>query len=102
MTSMSYQYLVGVTTASKIISETCTAIWECLVEKVLPSTLTEQQWFSIAEDFEHLLDFVHCIGAIDGKHIVIQVRFQLFNYYSIINVDNLRTIFKMINDLKII
>ena len=77
MTSMSYQYLIGVTTASKIISETCVAIWECLAAKVLPSTLTEQQWINIAEDFEHLLDFVNCIGAIDGKHIVIQVRFRI-------------------------
>lgn len=73
MTSMSYQYLVGLTTVSNIIDETCSAIWSNLQKKVLPPFLTKEKWLNIAHDFEDLWNFKHCIGAIDGKHILIQV-----------------------------
>ncbi|XP_070517429.1 uncharacterized protein [Cardiocondyla obscurior] len=73
MTSMSYQYLVGKTTASNIIHETCEAIWDCLCPLVLPGHLTEKDWLDIAQNFEEKWNFVHCIGAIDGKHVHIQV-----------------------------
>lgn len=73
MSSMQYHYLRGLTTVSNIIRETCTAIWDCLHSLVLPASLTTENWLSIAKDFEDLWNFPHCIGAIDGKHIVIQV-----------------------------
>ncbi|KYM96981.1 hypothetical protein ALC62_12358 [Cyphomyrmex costatus] len=72
MTSISYQYLVGLTTVSKIIEETCNTIWNCLVKKVLPSC-SKQDWLNIANEFEEKWNFNHCIGAIDGKHVLIQV-----------------------------
>ncbi|XP_036143028.1 protein ALP1-like [Monomorium pharaonis] len=72
MTSISYQYLVGLTTVSNIIEETCSAIWNCLVKEVLPSCLKEEDWLDIANEFEHKWNFNHCIGAIDGKHVLIQ------------------------------
>ncbi|XP_011686378.1 PREDICTED: uncharacterized protein LOC105449081 [Wasmannia auropunctata] len=72
MTSISYQYLVGVTTACNIIRETCEAIWSTLCPLVLPPALSERDWFDIANDFEELTNFIHCIGAIDGKHVTIQ------------------------------
>ncbi|XP_032688981.1 protein ALP1-like [Odontomachus brunneus] len=71
MTSMSYQYLVGVTTVSNIIRETCTVIWDSLRPLVLPGQLQEKDWIDIANGFEKW-NFSHCIGAIDGKHVVIQ------------------------------
>lgn len=71
MTSISYQYLIGLTTVSKIIEETCNAIWNCLVKEVLPSCLKEQDWLDIANEFEVKWNFNHCIGAIDGKHVLI-------------------------------
>jgi len=73
MVSISYQYLLGCTTISNIISETCEAIWNMLCPVVLPSSLTKEDWLRIAADFENQCNFPHCIGAIDGKHIVIQV-----------------------------
>lgn len=73
MISISYQYLVGLTTVSNIIGETCKAIWDCLWHDVLPFPLKEEDWLKIAQDFEEQWDFHHCIGAIDGKHVVIQV-----------------------------
>ncbi|XP_024875884.1 protein ANTAGONIST OF LIKE HETEROCHROMATIN PROTEIN 1-like, partial [Temnothorax curvispinosus] len=72
MVSISYQYLLGCTTISNIISETCEAIWNMLCPVVLPSSLTKEDWLRIAADFENQCNFPHCIGAIDGKHIVIQ------------------------------
>lgn len=74
MTSMSYQYLVGVTTVSTIIRETCQAIWDSLYPLILPGRLEERDWLNIANDYENSWNFVHCIGSIDGKHVIIQVR----------------------------
>lgn len=42
MTSMSYQYLIGLTTVSNIINETCNAIWSTLQKKVLPPSLKKE------------------------------------------------------------
>jgi len=72
MSSMTYQYLVGLTTVVNIVAETCKVIWEELCPIVLPPSLDEWEWRSIAEDFKDLWDFPHCIGAIDGKHVTIQ------------------------------
>ncbi|XP_044588533.1 putative nuclease HARBI1 [Cotesia glomerata] len=72
MSSISYQYLVGLTTTANIITETCEALWSCLKEKVLPYPLNEADWLKISIEFEKQWQFPHCIGAIDGKHIHIQ------------------------------
>ncbi|XP_071626679.1 uncharacterized protein [Temnothorax longispinosus] len=65
MTSMHYQYLVGVTTASNIINTTCAVLWK----KLQPFSLKKEQWFAIEKDFKEKWNFPHCIGAIDGKHV---------------------------------
>ncbi|XP_071580467.1 putative nuclease HARBI1 [Temnothorax nylanderi] len=72
MTSTAYQYLVGFTTASNIIGETCEALWNCLNKEVLPFPLKTTDWLNIAQEFENQWQFNHCIGAIDGKHILIK------------------------------
>lgn len=74
MRSISYQYLVGVTTVSNIIHDTCHVIWSLIHKEVLPSTLSKKDWLRIADEFETKWNFNHCIGAIDGKHVVIQVK----------------------------
>lgn len=57
---------------SQIIPETCKAIWLSLKEKIMIDQ-TEENWSTIAEAFETTCQFPHCIGAIDGKHVEIQV-----------------------------
>ncbi|XP_077257583.1 uncharacterized protein LOC143894819 isoform X2 [Temnothorax americanus] len=57
MISMSYQYLIGLTTASNIIEETCDAIWNCLQKEVLPSCLNAVNWLNIAGDFKTKWNF---------------------------------------------
>lgn len=74
ISSICYQYLVGLTTAANIISETCQALWNNLSSIILPADLSEDKWLTIAKNFEAKWNFPHCIGAIDDKHIIIQVR----------------------------
>ncbi|XP_024886829.1 protein ANTAGONIST OF LIKE HETEROCHROMATIN PROTEIN 1-like [Temnothorax curvispinosus] len=71
MSSLAMSYRLGKSTVSGIIQETCEAIWETLQHRVLfqPS---QQRWKEIADDFSRKWNFPHCIGAIDGKHVVIQ------------------------------
>lgn len=71
MTSISYAFRIAHNTVSKIIAETCEEIWATLKEEVFLQ-FNETNWQTISEDFNERWNFPHCIGAIDGKHIVIQ------------------------------
>lgn len=73
MISLHYQYLRGTSTISDIVADTCNAIWTCLLRKVLEFPREKREWLKIARDFEGMWNFNHCIRAIDGKHILIQV-----------------------------
>ncbi|XP_048514947.1 protein ANTAGONIST OF LIKE HETEROCHROMATIN PROTEIN 1-like [Athalia rosae] len=73
MVSMSYAFRIGKSTVSGIISETCEVLWIILHEKVLlqPST---GNWIKISEKFSSVWISPNCIGAIDGKHVIIQAQ----------------------------
>lgn len=73
MNSLSYNFKVGESTVTKIIPETCLAIWNNL-SSIYVSCPTPADFQNIATNFEKLWDMPNCVGAIDGKHIVIQVR----------------------------
>ena len=66
--SLSFSYRIGKATVSKIVRETCDAIYEVLRSKYL-RTPTTADWVSIAEDFEQMWNLPNVIGALDGKHI---------------------------------
>lgn len=68
---MSFSYRISKTATHKIVMETCKAIWESLNEKVMPQP-TKEMWERIAQEFYTLWQFPNCIGAIDGKHVMIQ------------------------------
>lgn len=72
MISISYAFRVGHAIVSNIIKETCLAIWDVLRKIYLPHP-TDEKLKSVAEEFENQTDKPHCVGAIDGKHIAIQV-----------------------------
>lgn len=70
---MSYQYLLDLSLVNEIIIETCEALWNSLHHEMLPSKLTNNNWLDISKEFEEMSNFKHCVGAIDAKHILIQV-----------------------------
>ena len=60
-------------TVGRVIRETCQVLWLVLTEKgFMAVRKTNNAWLSIANEFEKRWNFPHCLGAIDGKHIVIQ------------------------------
>ncbi|XP_011350405.3 putative nuclease HARBI1 [Ooceraea biroi] len=71
MTSIAYAFRIGTSTVSKIINETCDILWNSLRESVMPP-INEESWLKIADEFERQWNFPHCIGAIDGKHVILQ------------------------------
>ena len=77
-------YRVGHSTVGLIIKETCQALWTVLMPKVLKAPSTQQEWKEIAEDFHGVWNFPMCLGAVDGKHVVIQAPklagSEYFNY----------------------
>lgn len=83
MQVVSWSFLVGKSTASNIIRETCLAIWETLSPIYIPTPTTED-FESIARDFYDRWNFPNCCGAMDGKHVTIQAPkksgSEYFNY----------------------
>ncbi|XP_035230096.1 protein ANTAGONIST OF LIKE HETEROCHROMATIN PROTEIN 1-like [Stegodyphus dumicola] len=75
MTSISYLFRVGKPTVSKIVRQVCDAIWVDLSPVVLKPPTTEK-WRKIATIINNEWEFPNCIGAVDGKHIVMQVNFS--------------------------
>ena len=81
--SIAYSYRVGHATVSLIVAETCEAIWDAM-QSIYMKTPTEGHWLATARGFEERWNFPNCIGAIDGKHVVMQAPAgsgsQYFNY----------------------
>lgn len=62
---------MGDRTVAKIVNEVSAAIWTNMQPMYLPKP-TNDMWQAISLDFEKKWHFPHCVGAIDGKHIVIK------------------------------
>ena len=78
-------YRISPSTIGRIIKETCKVLWDVLEAKgFLNVPQTEEQWKKISHDFNNYWNFPHALGAIDGKHIVIQAPpragSEFFNY----------------------
>lgn len=71
LASHSYAFRIASNTASKIVRETCTALWEVLKDKVFLQS-TVENWQKVADKFQEICQFPNCIGSIDGKHIIVQ------------------------------
>ena len=70
--SISFSYRVGHSTVSTIIDDTCYALWSILMPEYMRRPTSAEEWRRVSEGFEHIWNFPHCIGAIDGKHVVLQ------------------------------
>ena len=71
---------MGHSTIHYIVQETCAAIWECLVHKEMPPP-TQDRWKEIEKEFANRWNFPNCVGAVDGKHIVITSPFRSGSLY---------------------
>lgn len=69
--TIAFSYRLGHTTVREIVHSTCSSIWKVLQPLYMP-TPTEQMWKNIEKDFSEKWHFPNCVGAIDGKHVVIQ------------------------------
>ena len=63
---------MGKSIIGQIILETCKAIATVFVSLYVKMPDNEAEWLRIAEAFERMWNFPNCIGALDGKHILIQ------------------------------
>lgn len=83
--SIASSFRVSPPTVTRIIQETCGALWDQLKSRgYLEVPDTELQWRRISKEFELRWNFPHCLGAIDGKHVVMQAPAcsgsEYFNY----------------------
>lgn len=87
MSSLAMSFRIGKSTVSGIIRNICEAIWKVLSNRVLLQ-LSSHKWKRIADEFFGRWNFPHCIGAIDGKHVVIQVYNLLYTATYFIYISN--------------
>ena len=66
-------YRMSPATVGMIINETCNVLWTVLnKEGYIKHPSSEHEWKCIAKDFSDHWNVPNCLGAIDGKHVVIQ------------------------------
>ncbi|CAH2010515.1 unnamed protein product [Acanthoscelides obtectus] len=69
--SLSYLFKFLPQTVSRCVFDVCDALISVLNHQIkMPRSSNE--WKKIAIEFENRWNFPHCLGAIDGKHILIQ------------------------------
>lgn len=69
--SLHFHFRVGRSTVSKIISETCKAI-NVVLRPYMVAPNSCEQWCDIAKEFYLQWNYPLCIGALDGKHVLIE------------------------------
>ena len=71
-TSLHYQFRMGKSTISTLVPDVCQAIYRCLKDQFLRVPSTNIKWAEVSKDFFSLWNFPHCIGSLDGKHVVLR------------------------------
>lgn len=66
---LSYSVRIAPNTLSQLIPETLRAIVEVFENRVFNCPSNPIEWQILAEKFNILWQFPHCIGSLDGKHI---------------------------------
>lgn len=75
-------FRISPTSICRIVNETSVALWNVLQnKKYLSHPNTESEWKKIADQFEQMWNFPNCLGAIDGKHIVMQAPARSGSYF---------------------
>lgn len=71
MKSLATTFRLGESTVRQIIYEACTAIFKKLSPNVMPVPI-EADWKRKEQRFRRQWNFPNCIGALDGKHVIIE------------------------------
>ena len=69
--TLATRFCVGISTIQKVVNQTCTAIWDEFQEEYMPGP-DMNHWHCNEQGFCTRGNFPNCIGAIDGKHVVMQ------------------------------
>ncbi|XP_064111368.1 uncharacterized protein LOC135218849 [Macrobrachium nipponense] len=70
--ALQYSTRISKPSLSAIIPDTCKAIYDVLKDPYLKTPQTAEEWMRVAERFSKKWNFPNCIGAVDGKHILIR------------------------------
>ena len=65
-------YRMSGTTVGRIVKESCNVLWMVLVNEGFLKEPCSEEWKKISQDFESRWSFPNCVGAIDGKLVIIQ------------------------------
>lgn len=79
--SLSFQFRVGQSTISGIIKNVCHALHSTLKDTYLKFPSSEEEWSAVASEFGTRWNFYNCIGAMDGKHVLIEPPIQSGSMY---------------------
>ncbi|XP_045129971.1 uncharacterized protein LOC123515455 [Portunus trituberculatus] len=70
--SLAYQFWISRNLVCSIILEVCQAIYQVLKTTYLRMPNTTEEWRQIASDYFSQWQFPMCIGALDGKRVLVQ------------------------------
>ena len=70
--SLSFQFRISHADISYIVLEVCKALVRHIGEIHLQTPRGCEEWLNIAKKCENRWNYPNCIGAVDGKHVVIQ------------------------------
>ncbi|VDI07439.1 Hypothetical predicted protein [Mytilus galloprovincialis] len=79
--SLSYSFRIAPSTVCSIIPEVCDSLYQALKDTYMKVPSTPEEWEEIATDFYEKWNYPNCLGAIDGKHIVVQAPSNSGSYY---------------------
>ena len=69
--SLSFQFRISCSAISYIVLSVCEAVIAHVGNESLKTPSSKEEWALVSQEFEDKWQFPNCLGAIDGKHIVI-------------------------------
>ncbi|KAK4322343.1 hypothetical protein Pmani_001916 [Petrolisthes manimaculis] len=69
--SLGYAYWISPNLLSRIIPEVCEALYQMLHTSHLKLPQTEDEWRRVQADYNNEWQFPNCMGALDGKRVLI-------------------------------
>ena len=70
--SLRFQFRISVSAICSAVRQLFNAMKEHLVPKYVKIPSTDEEWMQIADTFEKKWNFPICVGAVDGKDVVMQ------------------------------